>query len=245
MRNNTYVTKIEGDDELRLYESIQSLPSTSSGYNDQYRLTTDTQLQGYNDTKIRQHEHPADEAVCGGARLLHHMPRLHSLRVGRSNFIYDIPDPTRAVCAAVDTGALTHLRILDMTFSQLQARSLELLGEHLPSLTQLKALSLYGIHGVEAGDYHHVYKNVPESLQHLNVWSNPDSYHPGVSLDPYLLVEYKHQMRHLHRLNVNFNDTDLDMVQELMEEHNPHIHLYNKRGEFIYKMYVTDKDKDK
>ena len=149
-------------------------------------------------------------------------------------------DPTRAVCAAVDTGALTHLRILDMAESQLQTGSLELLGQHLPRLTELKALSLCDIDGAEADDYHHVYKNVPESLQHLNVRSI------NVSLDPYLLVEYKHQLRHLHRLNVNFNDTDLDMVQELMEEHNPHIHVYNDRDEYnIYKMYVTDKDKDK
>ena len=232
--NNTNITKIDGDDELRLYESLQSLPSTSTGCDDQYRFTTDTQLQGSDDTKIRQHEHPADDAVCGGTRLLQHMPRLQALRVGGLGKT----DPTRAVCAAVDTGALTHLRILDMTYSKLQTGSLELLGEHLPRLTELKALSLYCISGVKADDYHHVYKNVPESLQHLNVWSD-------VRLDLYLLVEYKHQLRHLHRLNVRFNDTDLDMVQELMEEHNPHIHVYNQIDEYIYDMYVTDKDKDK
>ena len=235
VRHNTNIIKTEGDD-LRLYESIPSLPATSTGFNDQYRFTTDTQLQGYNeDTKIRQHEHPADDAVCGGTRLLQHMPRLQALSVGE----LDNTDPTRAVCAAVDTGALTHLRILDMSFSKLQTGSLELLGYHLPRLTELQALSLYDIRGVEADDYLHLYKNVPESLQHLNVWSN-------VSLDPYLLVEYKHQLRHLHRLNVRFDDdTDLDMVQELMEEHNSHIHVYDDRDENdIYKMYVTDKDKD-
>ena len=233
--NNTNINKIEGDDELRLYESLQSIPSTSTGCNDQYRFTTDTQIQGSDDIKIRQHEHPADDAVCGDTRMLQHMPRLQALRVSPDN-----TDPTRAVCAAVDTGALTHLRILDMSHSQLQPGSLELLGCHLPRLTELKALSLYGIIGVKAHDYHYVYKNVPESLQHLSVWSSYD-----VRLDPYLLVEYKHQLRHIHRLNVNFTDTDLDMVQELMEEHNPHIHVYNKRGELIYDMYVTDKDKDK
>ena len=232
--NNTNINKIEGDAELRLYESIQSIPSTSTGNKDQYRFTTDTQLQGSDDTKIRQHEHPADDAVCGDRRLLQHTPRLQALRVGGS----DNTDPTRAVCAAVDTGALTHLHILDMTLSKLQTGSLQLLGYHLPRLTELKALNLYNIRGVEADDYLHVYKNVPESLQHLNVWSY-------VRLDPYLLVEYKHQLRHLHRLNVRFNDTDLDMVQELMEEHNPHIHVYNEDEYDIYKMYVTDKDKDK
>ena len=238
--NNTNITKIEGDDELRLYDSLQSLPSTSTGYDDQYRFTTDTQIQGSDDIKIRQHEHPADDAVCGDRRLLQHMPRLQALCVAGWNNT----DPTRAVCAAVDTGALTHLRILDMAFSKLQTGSLELLGQHLPRLTELYALSLYGISGVEADDYHHVYKNVPESLQHLNVWSDPGI--AGVRLDPYLLVEYKHQLRHLHRLNVNFkDDTDLDMVQELMEEHNPHIHVYNDMIEYIYDMYVTDKDKDK
>ena len=239
--NNTNIIKIEGDDELKLYESLQSIPSTSTGYNDQYRFTTDTQLQGSDDIKIRQHEHPADDAVCGDRRLLQHMPRLQALRVGG----WDSTDPTRAVCAAVVTGALTHLRILDMSCSQLQTGSLELLGYHLPRLTELKALSLDDIRGVKADDYLHVYKNVPESLQYLNVWSDPHRYPPGVSLDPYLLVEYKHQLRHLHRFNVNFNDTDLDMVQELMEEHNPHIHVYNQDGELIYHMYVTDKNKDK
>ena len=237
MRNNTNtnITKIEGDDELRLYESLQSMPTTSTGSNDQYRFTTDTQLQGYDDIKIRQHEHPADDAVCGDRRLLQHMSGLQALRVGG----WDNTDPTRAVCAPVDTGALTHLRILDMAFNKLQTGSLELLGYHLLSLTELQVLSLCEIKGVEANDYHHVYKNVPESLQHLNVWSYK------VRLDPYLMVGYKHQLRHLHRLNVYFNDTDLDMVQELMEEHNPHIHVYNDGGEYIYEMYVTDKDKDK
>ena len=76
--NNTNITKIEGDDELRLYESIPSLPSTSTGLSDQYRFTTDTQLQGSDDIKIRQHEHPADDAVCGDTRLLQHMPRLQA-----------------------------------------------------------------------------------------------------------------------------------------------------------------------
>ena len=237
--NNTNITKIEGDDELRLYKSLQSIPSTSTGCNDQYRFTTDTQLQGSDDIKIKQHEHPADDAVCGDTRLLKHMQRLQALRVGGS----DSTDPTRAVCAAVDTGALTHLCILDMSYSKLQPGSLKLLGQHLPRLTELHALSLDDIRGVKADDYLHVYKNVPESLQHLNVWSHSDF--SDVSLDPYLLVEYKYQLRHLHRLNVNFNDTDMDMIQELMEEHNPHIHVYNQMFEFIYNMYVTDKVKDK
>ena len=197
------------------------------------------QVNDESPTCMTQAEKPytADDAVCGGTRLLQHMPRLQALCVGGFD-----TDPTRAVCAAVDTGALTHLRILDMTGSncKLQTESLELLGYHLPRLTELQALSLCRISGVEADDYHHVYKNVPESLKHLNVW------YRHVRLDPYLLVEYKHQLRHLHRLNVNFNDTNLDMVQELMEEHNPHIHVYNDEDEYdIYKMYVTDKDKDK
>ena len=196
------------------------------------------QVNDESPTCIPQTDKPntAGDAVCGGTRLLQHMPRLQALRVGGLGNT----DPTRAVCAAVDTGALTHLRILDMTQSELHTGSLELLGQHLPRLTELKALRLFDIIGVEADDYRHVYKNVPESLQHLNVWS------VFVRLDPYLLVEYKHQLRHLHRLNVYFNDdTDLDMVQELMEERNPHIHVYNQGGEYIYDMYVTDKDKDK
>ena len=234
----------DGDDDTTdIHVQVNNTSSRCIQHTDEPNTTDDktdikhVQVNDESPTCMTQAEKPytADDAVCGGTRLLQHTPRLQALSVGG----LDKTDPTRAVCAAVDTGALTHLRILDMTGSKLQTGSMELLGYHLLSLTELQALSLCDIDGAEAEDYLHVYKNVPESLQHLNVWSR------DVSLDPYLLVEYKHQLRHLHRLNVNFDDTDLDMVQELMEEHNPHIHVYNEEYELIYDMYVTDKDKDK
>ena len=167
----------------------------------------------------------------GGSRLIQNMPHLQAIRVGG---VYRY-NPIPAVCGAVDAGSLNNLHILDMSHSKLEDGSLHLLGQHLPYMNKLHAISLRGIFNVEPEDYHHVYGNVPESLQHLNVWTNPNR----VRLDGYLLVEYKQQLRHLNRLNVNIPDTDLDMVQELLEQHNPDIHVYNERYEDIWKMYVS------
>ena len=180
------------------------------------------------------------DGTGGGSRLIQNMPHLQAIRGGGYHFsiqedsitcIYD--DPIPAVCRAVDAGSLNNLHILDMSDSRLEDGSLQLLGQHLPNMNKLQVISLRGIDNVKPEDYHHVYGNVPESLQHLNVWST------NVRLDGYLLVEYKQQLRHLHRLNVNIPDTDLDMVQELLEQHNPDLHVYNDRGEDIWKMYVS------
>ena len=166
----------------------------------------------------------------GGCRLIQNMPHLQAIKL-RADYL--IP----AVCGAVDAGSLNNLHILDMSYSNLEDGSLQLLGQHLPNINQLQVISLRCIYNVKPEDYRHVYGNVPESLQHLNVWSDPS--YGGVRLDGYLLVEYKQQLRHLHRLNVNIPDTDLDMVQELLEQHNPDIHVYNERYEDIWKMYVS------
>ena len=176
----------------------------------------------------------------GGSRLIQNMPHLQAIRRGGYHLsiqedsitcIYD--DPIPAVCRAVDAGSLNNLHILDMSYSRLEDGSLQLLGQHLPYMNKLQVISLRHIYNVKPEDYHHVYGNVPESLQHLNVW--PDD----VRLDGYLLVEYKQQLRHLHRLNVNIPVTDLDMVQELLEQHNPDLHVYNDKEEDIWKMYVS------
>ena len=236
VRNNTNNTELNEVHEPKLYESSQTSASTS-----QYRLLADTQLQSNHDKKIIQHEHklqPApDAAICGCVRLLQHMPRLKALKLADQDFAKNA-DPMSAVCGAVDTGALKQLCILDMSFCHLQNGSLQLLGQHLPSFSELQALSLFCVMGVsDCEDYCHVYKNVPESLQYLDVWSD------DIWSDPYLLLEYKHQMRHIHRLNVRFDNKELDMVQELLEEHNPDIHVYsNDNGLEIWKVYVTEED---
>ena len=169
----------------------------------------------------------------GGSRLIQNMPHLQAIRGGRLIEHDLIP----ALCGAVDAGSLNNLHILDMTYSKLEDGSLQLLGQHLPNMNKLQVISLRGIYNVKPEDYRHVYGNVPESLQHLNVWSNPD--YEDVRLDVYLLVEYKQQLRHLHRLNVNIPDTDLDMVQELLEQHNPDLQVYNDKYEYIWEMYVS------
>ena len=164
-----------------------------------------------------------------GFKLIKHMPHLHAIRGG---YRYN---PIPAVCGAVDAGSLNNLHILDMSYSRLQHGSLHLLGEHLPNMNKLQVISLRHISKVKPEDYRHVYGNVPESLHHLNVWSDPDD----ETFDGYLLVEYKQQLRHIHRLNVNIPDTELDMVQELLEQHNPDLHVYNNKYEDIWKMYVS------
>ena len=174
------------------------------------------------------------DGTGGGSRLIQNMPHLQAIRGGGGCRYKPIP----AMCGAVDAGSLNNLHILDMSNSKLEDGSLHLLGQHLPNMNKLQVISLRNIYNVKPEDYRHVYGNVPESLQHLNVWSDPD--HPrGVRLDGYLLVEYKQQLRHLHRLNVNIPDTDLDMVQELLEQHNPDLQVYNDRDEDIWKMYVS------
>ena len=169
------------------------------------------------------------DSTGGGSRLIQNMPHLQAFSVG----ISDYDDPIPAVCGAVDAGSLNNLHILDISYSKLKDGSLHLLGQHLPNMNKLQVISLRYIRNVKPEDYHHMYGNVPESLQHLNVWST------NVRLDGYLLVEYKQQLRHLHRLNVNIPDTDLDMVQELLEQHNQDLHVYNEKYEDIWKMYVS------
>ena len=169
------------------------------------------------------------DGTGGGSRLIQNMPHLQAIRGGG----YPYNDPIPAMCGAVDAGSLNNLHILNISGSDLEDGSLQLLGQHLPNMKKLQVISLRYIDNVKPEDYHHVYGNVPESLQHLNVWSN------NVRLDGYLLVEYKQQLRHFHRLNVNIPDTDLDMVQELLEQHNPDLHVYNDIREDIWKMYVS------
>ena len=173
------------------------------------------------------------DGTGGGSRLIQNMPHLQTIRGGGGYNIYYNPIP--AMCGAVDAGSLNKLHILDMSYSVLEDGSLHMLGQHLPNMNKLQVISLRVISKVKPEDYHHVYGNIPESLQHLNVWSDPNN--DGVRLDGYRLVKYKQQLRHLHRLNVNIPDTDLDMVQEQLEH--PDLHVYNDGGEDIWEMYVS------
>ena len=166
------------------------------------------------------------DGTGGGSRLIQNMHQLQAIRGGG----YECDDSIPAMCVAVDAGSLNNLHILDISDSRIQPVSIRLLGQHLPNMNKLQVISLRDISRVSPEDYHHVYGNVPKSLQHLNVWSDV------VRLDGYLLVDYKQQLRHLHRLNVNIPDTDLDMVQELLEQHNPDLHVYNDREEDTWNM---------
>ena len=181
-------------------------------------------------TKIQTlnlHNNNLGDGTGGGSRLIQNMPHLQAIK-GWSHLI-------PALCGAVDAGSLNNLHILDMSDSDLKDGRLQLLGQHLPNMNKLQVISLSGIRNVKPEEYRHVYGNVPESVQHLNVWTNPNY----VRLDGYLLVEYKQQLRHLHRLNVNIPDTDLDMVQELLEQRKPDLHVYNDGDEDIWKIYVS------
>ena len=171
----------------------------------------------------------------GLASLLSHTPHIQALAVGGS--LGNVtPDPVPFLCRAADTGSLTSLHVLDMSDSELQPGSLEKLGQHLQYMIKLQVIDLYDITGVEPEDYQHVYSNLPPSIQHLNV------YNYNINQDVYLILEYKDNLNHLHRLNVYLDDSDIELLQEVLEQNNPHIHVYSDRYEDTWRMYVTDKD---
>ena len=175
------------------------------------------------------------DVTGGGSELFKAMLNLQAIKVGGSFFMRG-PDPIPAVCGAIDAGFAINLRILDMSYSKLHPGSLQLLGQHLPNMDKLQVISLKGIYNVKPDDYHHLYGNVPESLHHLNVWSDPN-YMYYVRLDGYLLAEFKQKLRHLYRLNISIPETDLDLVHELLDKQD--LHVYNDKDEDIWKMCVT------
>ena len=164
----------------------------------------------------------------GLVSLLSHTPNIQALAVNK--------DPIPSLCRAAGTGSLTSLHVLDMSRSTLQPGSLEKLGQHLQYMNKLQAINLDMIQGVKPEDYQHVYSNLPPSVQHLNV-CNID-----INQDVYLILEYKDNQNHLHRLNVYLDDSDIELLQEGLEQNNPHIHVYNDVIEDTWRMYVTDRD---
>ena len=172
----------------------------------------------------------------GLASLLSHTPNIQALAVGGlDNNLSPLPAPVPSLCRAADAGSLTSLHVLDMSWSELQPGSLEKLGQHLQYIDKLQVINLYKIDGVKPEDYQHVYSNLPPSIQHLNVYTY-------INLDVYLILDHKDNLNHLHRLNVNLDDSDIELLQEVLEQNNPHIHVYRDDGEVTWRMYVTDRD---
>ena len=167
----------------------------------------------------------------GLVSLLSHTPHLQALAVGGPY----TPAPVPSLCRAADAGSLTSLHVLDMWGSQLQPGSLKKLGQHLQYMNSLQVINLHSIGGVKPEDYQHVYSNLPSSVQHLNVCNY-------INQDVYLILEYKDNLNHLHRLNVNLDDSDIELLQEVLEQNNPHIHVYDDYEEDTWRMYVTDRD---
>ena len=171
-----------------------------------------------------------DDSSEGLVSLLSHTPHLQALAVGG----YDVLAPIPALCRAADAGSLINLHVLDMWGSTLLPGSLKKLGKHLQYMNTLQVINLGMIQGVEPEDYHHVYSNLPTSLKHLNV-------HTGhINLDAYLLLEHKDNLNYLHSLNVYLiSDTDIELLQEILEQNNPQIHVYYGQ-EDIWRMYLKD-----
>ena len=167
----------------------------------------------------------------GLTSLLSHTPHIQALAVGG----LFTPPPIPSLCRAADAGSLSSLHVLDMSWSELQPGSLEKLGQHLQYMNKLQVINLFDIRGVEPEDYQHVYSNLPPSLQDLSVWNN------DIDLDVYLILDHKDNLNHLHRLNVNLDDSDIELLQ-VLEQNNPHIHVYNDHKEDTWRMYVTDRD---
>ena len=168
-----------------------------------------------------------DDSSEGLTRLVSHTPHLQGLAIcGKRT-----PKPIPVLCRAAVAGYLTSLHVLDMSNSQLQAGSLKKLGQHLQYMNTLQVINLSLIEGVEPEDYQHVYSNLPPSIHHLILYN--------IDLDVYLILDHHHYLIHLHILNVNLSDSDIELLQEVLEQHNPHIHVYNGTGEDTWNMFVN------
>ena len=174
----------------------------------------------------------------GTASLLSHTTHLHALAVGGHGNMFKIPAPIPALCKAADAGFLKNLLVLDMWNSMLKPESLKNIGQHLQFMNSLQVINLAMIDGVQSNDYQHVYSNLPPSLQHLNVYTD------YINLDVYQMLEYQHHLNNLHRLNVRMSDSDIELLQEVLEQHNPNIHVYIRDREPIWSIYVHDKAND-
>ena len=174
------------------------------------------------------------EGKKGGFRFPNHMPELQALKAGGP----DNNDPIPVICGAIDNRALTKLRILDISEGFVESNSLAILGEHLPIMRLLEVISLKGLDGVNPKDYIHIYKNIPPSLKHLNLSS--DTTIMQEMIDPYDILSSKHHLSNLKYLNVTLIESELEMLQELLEEINPNIKVYSNPQENIWEENVLN-----
>ena len=172
------------------------------------------------------------EANKGGSWFLQHMLELKALKAGG----YNSDDPIPAICGAVDTGALTRMSTLDISYSSVDSKNMAKLSEHLHFMNFLTVLNLKGLDGIKMEDYNHIYKNVPPSLTHLNVNSDQTL----TKETPYDILGSKRRFNKLLRLNINLTESDLGLLQELLEEINPNIEVYNNANENIWGPYVLN-----
>ena len=172
------------------------------------------------------------EANKGGSQFLQHMLELKALKAGG----YNSDDPIPAICGAVDTGTLTRMSILDVSDSSVDSKNMAKLSEHLHFMKFLNVLNLKGLDGINLEDYNPIYKNVPPSLTHLNVNSDQTI----TKETPYDILGSKRRFNKLLRLNINLTESDLGLLQELLEEINPNIQVYNNANENLWRTYVLN-----
>ena len=171
----------------------------------------------------------------GGYKFLQHMPELKNLKAGgHSN-----DDPLPAICGAMKTEVITKLCILDVSDSCAKSESILNLSNQLHLMNSLTVLNLKGMEGLEQQDYNHIYRNIPASLTHLNMCS--DQTIMSGSSDPYGILENKYYLRKLKKLNITVEESDQEMLQELLEEGNPDIKVYNDEKENIWRKYILEK----
>ena len=172
------------------------------------------------------------EANKGGSWFLQHMLELKALKAGG----YNSDDPIPAICGAVDTGALTRMSTLDISYSSVDSKNMAKLSEHLHFMNFLTVLNLKGLDGIKMQDYNHIYKNVPPSLTHLNVNSDQTL----TKETPYDILGSKRRFNKLLKLNINLTESDLGLLQELLEEINPNIEVYNNANENLWRTYILN-----
>ena len=167
----------------------------------------------------------------GLVSLLRHTPLLKALAVGGD----EKPAPISALCRASVDGSLPGLYALDMSLSKLLPGNLKKLSQQLQYQETIQLINLDLIDGMESEDYQTLYKNLPTSLQHLSLFKHSP-------LDIHLMLAYQHNLNRLLKLNIKMPDSDIELLQEVLEQHNPDIHVYNHGSEArsSWRMYVLD-----
>ena len=175
-----------------------------------------------------------NETDKGGFKFLLRMPELEALKAGGPSN----DDPIPVICGAIDNRALTKLRTLDLSDSFVKSENLAILGGHLPLMMFLKVISLKGMDGVNPRHYSHIYENIPPSLEHLNL--SLDVTIAQENIDPYDILSSRHHLSNLKYLNVTLIESELEMLQELLEEVNPNIKVYSNPQEAIWEKNILN-----